>query len=252
MLNRIFVSGEGITDIGRALHQVDLAHDDNFEHGPFYTLIERLVKRHLPDWHDELPFSVTYVYRKALGELTKDKDVPTKFPSKDKALKGHVEHTKRAFALALIANDTAVQGESHMAIYFHDTDGTRSELDREPERQRNRASAVKLGFETAGYENGVAMIPKPTSEAWLYCSCKDDPYRACDLLESSLAGNQNSRARSPKAILANAIGEETTNRENLRRLVDELDLEQLDMPSFNMFRDELKSSIRRICGEVED
>ncbi|PLC56102.1 hypothetical protein [Photobacterium carnosum] len=252
MLSRIFVTGEGITDIGRALNQVNIAHDENFEHGPFYTLVERLVKRHLPSWHDELPFAVTFVYRKALGELTKDKDVPTRFPSKDRALKGHLDHTKRAFALALIANDNMEQGQSHMAIYFHDTDGTRSELEREPERQKNRAEAVKLGFETAGYENGVAMIPKPTSEAWLYCSCKDNPYLACDLLETALAGNQNSKDRSPKAILANAIGKDSTNRENLRHLVDALDIDQLDMPSFNMFKKELKNSIRRICGEVED
>lgn len=249
MLNRVVVSGEGVTDIGIATNGQHIVHEENFQSGPMYKLIEKLLSQHLPDWHQDLEFITTFVYRKGLGDLVRNKDVPTRFPSKDRAVKGHVEHTKRAYALALIANDLTGENENTLAVYFHDTDGTRDELAREPKRQDNRVEAIKLGFNSAGFSSGVAMVPKPTSESWLYCSCKDSPYQACSILETSLSGNQKSK-NHPKVKLREVF--EVVDRDKLHEIVDAINVLDIDMPSFNVFRNEMKSAIRAICGTVED
>jgi len=251
LISRVVVSGEGVTDIGIATNGEHIAHEENFQPGPMYKLIEKLLSQHLPDWHQGLETTTSFVYRKGLGELVRGKDVPTRFPSKNKAVQGHVEHTKRAFALSLVANDLTGEGENTLAVYFHDTDGTRSELAREPKRQENRVEAIKLGFNTAGFSTGVAMVPKPTSESWLYCSCKDSPYITCQQLETSLSGNQKSD-RHPKVKLAEACEPEVVNFDKLNVIVDEIDLSRLNMESFNVFRNDIKAVIRVTCGTVED
>ncbi|WP_257263735.1 hypothetical protein [Endozoicomonas sp. ONNA2] len=99
---------------------------------------------------------------------------------------------------------------------------------------------------------GLAMVPKPTSEAWWYCHAKEVPYQNGGQLETTLSGNQDSPDRSPKQLLAAALKIERTNRELLCQLVLEIELEQMDMPSFNQFRDDVKQAIQNICGSVTE
>lgn len=247
---RIIVSGEGPTDFGEAKNEQLIANNDDFDQGPLFLLLLKLLDRHLPDWNKDQELIKTFIYRKALGAAAKAS--PVRLPSINKAIKGHLEHTKRAYAFAQKANEVSLEHEGHIAIYFHDTDGTQAELQREPDRQSNRVKAINLGFTTASYKTGVAMVPKPTSEAWLYCSCKDNPYQDCLQIETNLSGNNRSPKRSPKVILASAIGVENTNRVNLSTVVEKLDVTKIDMPSFNQFRNDLKNAIRIVCGSVEE
>lgn len=251
MLSRIIVSGEGATDFGEAKNEQPIATDDDFEQGPLFLLLIKLLDQHLPEWNKNQKLINTFIYRKVLGDYAKTSS-PFRLPSKDKATKGHLEHTKRAYALAQKAKEISGAHEGHIAVYFHDSDGTQAQLQREPNRQINRANAIKLGFSTATYQTGVAMVPKPTSEAWLYCSCKENPYQHCQRIETDLSGNDRSPERSPKVILATAIGVENTNRDNLSTVVEEMDVTRIDMPSFNQFRDDLKMAILNVCGSVEE
>jgi hypothetical protein len=250
MLLRIIVSGEGPTDFGRSKNEQLIATNEDFEQGPLFLLLQKLLDQHLPNWNKEQDLFKIFIYRKALGDLAKDS--PVRFPSKDKAIKGHLEHTERAYALAQKTKEITTADEGHIAVYFHDTDGTQVELQREPDRQSNRVKAINLGFATASYKTGVAMVPKPTSEAWLYCSCKKNPYQHCQRIETDWSGNDRSPERSPKVVLANAISAEKTNRVNLSTVVEQLDITKIDMPSFNQFRDDLKNAIRNVCGSVEE
>ena len=80
------------------------------------------------------------------------------------------------------------------------------------------------------------MIPKPTSEAWLLCALKENPYEGCPALED----------RSPKSLkeeLRNLHGQ--LPREELCQMLAErkIDIEQIDMPSFAPFRSRLEEVI---------
>ncbi|MBE8233361.1 MAG: hypothetical protein HAW67_06455 [Endozoicomonadaceae bacterium] len=239
MLNTIFVTGEGVTDIGVALNEQPIARNTDFYQGPLYVLATKLINQHLPDWHKDILIDVVFIYRSALGDVLKNKSAPVKFPSKDRAIKGHIEHSKGAYALASLAKQEKIEGRDDIAIYFHDTDGTIEELKREPKRQENRVAAIKHGFQLAEYFNGVAMVPKPTSESWLYCSCKNSPYQACAILETSLSGNKKSK-NHPKVKLGEVFEPEAVDRNKLHQIVDAINVAIIDMPSFNIFRDEIK------------
>jgi hypothetical protein len=254
MLQRIVVTGEGPTDIGVSINTEFVAHDNNFEQGPMFVVIEKILHQHLPDWNKEALTVKTFVYRKQLGIYLKENRSTIKLPSKNKANKGHLEHVKGAYALGRIAKDLMVDGQESIAIYFHDTDGTLSELTKEPRRQENRVQAISEGFIAADHKAGVAMVPKPTSEAWFICSCKENsPYQFCHNLETELSGNQKcSNHRSPKIRLASEMNAERTTRYNLLPLARNLDVTDMDMPSFNQFRNDMKQAIRNICGECEE
>lgn len=68
--------------------------------------------------------------------------------------------------LGELALQTDSLTEAQLAIYFHDTDGT----NRDPHDPHDLMQAVNEGFRGAGFAGqGVAMVPQPTSEAWLIC-----------------------------------------------------------------------------------
>jgi hypothetical protein len=253
LLTRIVVSGEGVTDIGVAANEQPVAHDEDFQQGPLFILINKMLEQHLPEWNNDTSLiTKTFVYRKALGDLTRNDKLPLKLSSKKGTAKGHIEHAKRAYALALIAQRESQEGEQHIAVYFHDTDGTRKELEKEPARQQNRVAAINYGFEVAGCATGVAMVPKPTSEAWLICSCKDNPYQFCNALETDLAGNKRSPKNAPKNKLAKAIRVDSVHRDHLKDIAEQMNVSRVNMDSFNLFRESMKSAIENIFGEVED
>ena len=96
------------------------------------------------------------------------------------------------------------------------------------------------------------MVPQPTSEAWLICSCKVEPYQHCTQLETQLSGNDRSPDRAPKKVLGRLLNNEEYHRGDLWPVVEGIELDRLDMPTFNRFRDDLKQGIRNLCGDVVD
>lgn len=97
------------------------------------------------------------------------------------------------------------------------------------------------GFDAEGFTRGVPMNPKPKSEAWLLCALK---YKAfgCAVLEGR-SGNDNS-PNSLKSELEAHLGEAAT-RERLCELTHDgqINCEQIDMPSYNEFKQCLEKVI---------
>jgi hypothetical protein len=126
-----------------------------------------------------------------------------------------------------------------VAVLFHDNDdhqATPASL------WKARKDAVQAGFREEGFTRGVAMIPRPTSEAWLLCALKNRPYEQCDALEER-SGSPNSK-RPLKKELAEVLGTKPT-RELLCDLVaqGEIDASLINMPSFNEFRKDFLAAI---------
>ena len=253
MLRTLLTFGEGPTDMGRSRNAQAYAHGGDLEVGPMLRLAHRLLGRHLPDWNTDLfdlqqehAIPSVLVAPAEMKSLVKSSAI--KLPSK-KTKQGYLIHSKRGAVLGELAQQTGSLTEAQLAIYFHDTDGT----NRDPHDPHDLVLAVNEGFRAAGFAGqGVAMVPQPTSEAWLICSCKPDAYQHCAQLETQLSGNDRSPARAPKLVLGHHLGNPDYHRGDLLPVVNAIELDRLDMPTFNQFRDDLKQGIRNLCGAVDD
>ncbi len=249
MLQNLLVFGEGPTDMGRSLHARPYAQGDDLEVGPLLRLAHRLLLRHLPDWNADLfdeqqeqAIPSVLVAKAEMSNQTKAGRI--RLPSKN-VKQGYLIHSKRAAVLGELSQQAGSPTEAQLAIYFHDTDGTRGE----PHDPHDLVLAVNEGFRASGFvEQGIAMIPQPTSEAWLICACKPDAYQHCALLETQLSGNDRSPERAPKQVLGQHLGNPDYHRGDLWPVVEAMDLDRLDMPTFNQFRTDLCQGIVRVCG----
>lgn len=252
MLHTLLAFGEGPTDMGCSRNAQAYAHGDDLEVGPMLRLAHRLLARHLPDWNADLfdlqqEHAVPSVLVAPAEMKSLVKSAAIKLPSK-KTKQGYLIHSKRAAVLGELAQQTGSLTEAQLAIYFHDTDGT----NRDPHDPHDLVLAVNEGFRAAGFAGqGVAMVPQPTSEAWLICSCKPDAYQHCAQLETQLSGNDRSPARAPKLELGHHLGNPDYHRGDLLPVVNAIELDRLDMPTFNLFRDDVKQGIRNLCGAVD-
>jgi len=253
MFERLLVTGEGPTDMGCCKNQSEVCTGEDYQTGPVGILMSKFLERYLPEWNaEQLEFHnpesfTTFIYRSWFDHLTKEKQLIR--PSKKGVKKGFIEHAQRAAALGDYAKLNAFQ----IAAYFHDTDGTRSEQRDDPHRRENLVKAINEGFRAVDFfECGIAVVPKPTSEAWLLCMCKAVPYQHCNKLEDELSGNDRSPQRAPKKLLAEALNVEELDREILCKIARQVDIERIDMNSFNAVRQSLRQAIKTICGKVRD
>ncbi|WP_042011556.1 hypothetical protein [Aeromonas fluvialis] len=253
MLQSLLVYGEGPTDMGGSRNAQAYAHGVDLQVGPMLRLAHRLLGRHLPDWNaDQFDWQQEHAIPSVLvakAEMaTRTRAGKFKLLSKD-VKQGYLIHSKRAAVLGELAQQTGSFTEAQLAIYFHDTDGT----NRDPHDPHDLVQAVNEGFRAAGFAGrGVAMVPQPTSEAWLICSCKPDAYQHCAQLETRLSGNDRSPDRAPKLVLGHHLRNTDYHRGDLLPVVNAIELDRLDMPTFNQFRDDLKQGIRNLCGVVDD
>ncbi|AWA05530.1 hypothetical protein [Aeromonas hydrophila] len=253
MLSTLLAFGEGPTDMGRSRNAQAYVHGDDLEVGPMLRLAHRLLGRHLPDWNADLfdlqqEHAIPSVLVAKAEMATKTRAGKFKLLSKE-VKQGYLIHSKRAAVLGELAQQSGSLTEAQLAIYFHDTDGT----NRDPHDPHDLVQAVNEGFRAAGFAGqGVAMVPQPTSEAWLICSCKPDAYQHCAQLETQLSGNDRSPARAPKLVLGHHLRNPDYHRGDLLPVVNAIELDRLDMPTFNQFRDDLKQGIRNLCGAVDD
>lgn len=253
MFERLIVTGEGPTDMGCCEYQSEVCTGDDYQTGPVAILISRILERYLPEWNsDSLQFDnpesfTTFVYRSWFNQLTKEKHLIR--PGKNGVAKGFAEHAQRAAALGYYAKINGFQ----IAAYFHDTDGTRSELRSDPHRWEKLVDAINQGFRAVEFsECGVAVVPKPTSEAWFLCALKKEPYQHCEQLETELSGNDRSQGRAPKQLLAEALDVDGLDREKLCDIARSIEVDTIDMSSFNAVRSSIRRAIQAICGQVRD
>jgi len=226
---KVLVSGEGKTDMGE-LNYPDM-EPANFNKGPMTCLAEQIIKQRTGEFpHIEL------IAKKTLTQKAKS--------SHRMKLPGKKSRQKTAFFYknAYILGQIALEKQYDIAILFRDTDGTQSSS---PSNWKERADSIHDGFKASGFQNGVAMVPKPTSEAWILCCLQK--YQNCEKLEK-LRGNENS-SKHPKKIIEQITGSVPT-MEFLVKIAceDNCDTEQIDMPSFNAF----KTCLEKITTEIEN
>jgi len=218
----LLLSGEGASDIG--------TQDD--EIGPMTKFIDKWIARHSGYSLIEVG-SYTIVTKQTLSETAKREIKPLSKKGK-KQLSETRYFYKNARALALLAKRKGEELDlTVIPVLFRDADGTASS---DRGEWRDKRQSMLDGFEVEGVLNGIPMIPKPKSEAWILCALRDD-YQNCERLEDQ-SGNDAS-PNSLKKQLDQHLGEAAT-RMLLNEKVDrgQLDITRIvDMPSLNVFKD---------------
>ncbi|NDV26050.1 hypothetical protein [Desulfovibrio sp. JC010] len=160
-----------------------------------------------------------------------------------KKRQGQIYHYAYARALASIAKKIGKQKKTPtIALLFRDCDGSNTA---ENTRWEKLISSMEQGFAAAEHKRGVAMIPKPKSEAWLLCCKKETP--SCESLEEE-SGNDAS-PNSLKKQLEEQMPE-GCNCETLFELAEKCwgcpkqRAKLRTMSSFKYFEDKLRQAIR--------
>jgi hypothetical protein len=227
----LVLSGEGKTDIGEANDAI----------GPMTKLIDRYISPKLgyslidssglPSEHR----LYLIIPKPALSKKAKDFKALSRKGKKRLSETRYYYNNARALALLAAEESQRLNNTPVIAILFRDGDGTvsseRCEWD-------DKWQSMIDGFISEGFYNGVPMLPKPKSEAWILCAL-DRQYQNCAKLEDSSGNN-----RSPNALknqLEQHLGE-PGSQELLNDKVDrgEIDFQRItDMPSLTRFKERL-------------
>jgi hypothetical protein len=243
----VLLSGEGATDIGICTDGADLCESSAFALGPMGVVVQQLVEvaaRDVP------PHAVAFgcVPKPAIARRCKQLSPSRKrmgLPGAKRPVEtGYFFNNARA--LAQMARDEATRRSMPVvAVLFRDGDGTASAHRGE---WADKWRSVVDGFAVEGWSQGVPMVPKPKSEAWLLCGLKPDPYQGCPALESE-SGNDaspNSLKRQLWGALGVSAGE--VDRDVLAEVVrsGRVDVDRISMPSFDAFRDRLRQVLNQV------
>ena len=231
------LSGEGPTDIGLCFDGMNACEGSRHLQGPMTIIIAQIVEQRLnfsflDTWY------YGYVSKRELvnrASIFKNEKKSPRLPGKKKPKETGYFY-RNARALALCAKDKeAGLNDRVIAVFFRDSDGTAS-ADRG--LWKNKWDSVIQGFRDEEYGQGVPMMPKPKSEAWIICSVKNNPYQDCEALENR-SGNDKS-PNSLKGELAEILDGQLS-REQLCEMVNNktIDINRIDMPSFLAFKNAL-------------
>ena len=230
----LLLSGEGASDIGT----------QNDEIGPMTKFIDHWVKRRIGYSLIELSY-YTIKTETEVGVVAKEHIKPLSRKGKKQPSETRYFYNY-AKALAIIAKriENNEHGLSVVSALFRDADkpSYRGEWE-------NKWKSMLSGFESEEFLNGVPMIPKPKSEAWILCALWNK-YQNCKKIENE-SGNDDS-PNSLKRQLEECLGEKAT-RSFLNDQIDEgnLDIEKIvDMPSLTAFKDRLDEVLDSILGET--
>ena len=176
--------------------------------------------------------SITFIPKKSLTELTR------KLPpyTGKKSLKGTAYFINNAIALSKIAKKRSKELEDEViAILFRDSDGTNTSI---TNLWEEKVKSIENGFKIEKFDRGVAMVPKPKSEAWLICGLKNRPFQNCEKLEER-SGNDDSPNSLKKEF------ETLENSETINEMIQDgrFEIDKIDMPSFEYFQNRLNSLI---------
>ncbi len=240
----LLLSGEGSTDIG----SYKLGDEGKyFEAGPMGVMIEQIINQYCFDKFSYEPSLIesnfiSYISKPELAEL-----IPKKNQKKGLTLPGVNKNKetgyffKNAKCLALKAKQLSSENSNIpvIGILFRDKDGNSSSGN---ELWIDKYNSIKKGFKSEDYIFGVPMIPNAKSEAWLLCAVKNK-YQYCNNLEN-IKGNDDS-PNSLKSQLASALDGKTSAIELAELVKDKtVDVERIDMNSFNQFRQDLQHAVK--------
>ncbi|WP_336233177.1 hypothetical protein [Thalassospira sp. CH_XMU1458] len=227
------VSGEGPSDIGSS------SHDHTLKPGPMAHFIDQVVQDKL-DYSPIEATTMVIISESVLADASKEISSGKKgvtLPG-DKSKKETAYFFRNARALAKIALDKAA--EDAVAVLFRDADGTASSG---RGLWSDKVSSIENGFRAEGLRRGVAMVPKPKSEAWLICALKDQPYQHCGNLE-----NRSGNDKSPKSLkkeLEELLGGEFDLGEVINQIENrKIDYRKIAMPSLTSF-------LKNICEAID-
>lgn len=241
---RLLLSGEGPTDLGVCGNAQGRCDGNDFKHGAMTKLIIQLLEPLLGYSLADFPDSFAYVSETALCAETKAT------PRRLQPVRGKKKGAEmgyfyaNAMTLGRMAINMANEvGEAVVAVFFRDTDGTRSS---HAGLWADKWQSVCEGFKAAEFEHGVPMLPKPKSEAWLLCVAGANPGGSCAHLED-LSGNDAS-PHSAKSQLDAALGHHHSGDELADWLVNQpVDAVRLEtMPSFQAFHQALTDAVRHL------
>ncbi|GAA5443988.1 hypothetical protein Misp06_02168 [Microbulbifer sp. NBRC 101763] len=238
----LLLSGEGPGDIGTCCTESDCCDRTEFKEGPMTIIVDQLVgviQQYEMSYLDT--DRVSYVSESYLAQkkqAPRKKQMSLKGKKRPPETKYYFENA-RALATVALAKQAEVN-DSVVAVLFRDSDGTASAGRGD---WKDKRDSMLAGFAAENYELGVAMIPKPKSEAWLLCAVKQNPYQHCANLESE-SGNDNS-INPLKSQLEEALNGGTSTQDLNQLIRDKsIDAENIDMPSFTAFKACLEYAVK--------
>jgi hypothetical protein len=233
-------SGEGATDLGACADSAATCEANDYQHGPMTIIVDQIVQ----SWHHYSLLEVGccgFVSRSTLADRASELKAAKKamrLPGKKRA-----KETRYFFNNARVLARIAKEREGRrrddvVAVLFRDADTATAGRGSWPEKRQSMLD----GFSEEEFARGVPMIPKPTSEAWLLCALRKNPYLGCVALE-----DRSSNPHSPHSLkgeLDKRFGHPPT-REELCELVTNggIDHSRIAMPSFNAFRQRLEAAL---------
>jgi len=233
-------SGEGATDLGSCASGSRPCEAGDFHHGPMAVIVDQIFEeKHKYSLLDS--GCCALVAKRLLAETARQ----WKTNRKKMKLRGKkrpketLYFYKNARALGHLALERQAEVDDDVvAVFFRDSDGTASAGLGQWDK---KWQSILRGFEAEQFSNGVPMLPRPKSEAWILCAVKKK-YQGCNALERR-SGNDNS-PKSLKKELRRHFGSAPT-REQLCEMVADgtIDIQRIVMPSFVAFRDRLKEVI---------
>jgi len=231
-------SGEGVTDLGACADSAATCEGSDYQHGPMTVIVDQIVEaRHHYSLLDT--GCCGFVSRGTLVDRASELKAAKKamrLPGKKRAKETRY-FFNNARGLARIAKEREGERKDDVvAVLFRDADTATAGRGPWSEKRQSMLD----GFTEEGFAKGVSMIPKPTSEAWLLCALRENPYQGCTALEDR-SGNPHS-PHSLKGELEERLGHPPT-REELCDMVTNgrIDHRRIDMPSFNAFRERLEA-----------
>jgi hypothetical protein len=235
-------SGEGVSDMGSGKSELAVNQGENYFPGPMAVIADHVIEK-------KLGFSAldTFCCGYVSENLLSVRAVELKAAKKSLGLPGKKrgKETRYFFNNARVLSriskeQETVRNDEVIAVLFRDSDETSSAGRGLWEEKRQ---SMLDGFNEEDFSKGVPMIPKPKSEAWLICALKRNAYQNCQALENR-SGNDNS-PRSLKKELAKILGEKVTPDLLCEKVRKDVDIDQIEMPSFHSFRDRLEEIIQR-------
>ncbi|PEH37329.1 hypothetical protein CRM94_22555 [Burkholderia gladioli] len=235
---KIFLSGEGPTDLGCCNTAAATCEGGEFTEGPMTVLIDSVIEqryKYSPLEIDKATYR--FVSKTHLIQLAKENRRGMALPGKKHGINTGYFYVN-AWMLGKIAKEySEATADFCIAILFRDADGTNSS----PKNLwKTKLDSMTSGFARAQYNHGVPMLPKPKSEAWILCAAQDLPYQNCEALED-LPGNDDA-PDSAKSRLDTVMAGRTSAADVSEWLQEngfnhETTAEQ--MPSFREFRSRL-------------
>jgi hypothetical protein len=243
----LLLSGEGKTDMGVCYPAQEQCAGEQFKAGAMAVIVDQLVEM-------SQGYEFSHLDNGCVGFVSEAGLVAQKMKVQKKSMRLRGEkrpaetqyYFENARRLAVLAREKSCElGDTVIAVLFRDADGTASAGRGD---WRTKRESMIWGFAAEEFEWGVAMIPKPKSEAWLLCALKDNPYQHCIQLEGA-TGNDDGKNPLKEQLTEVLNGHDSVKHIKQMLRDKRIDIEQIDMPSFNEFKRELDGVVKNAMSK---